>query len=623
MVRVLALLLLVGGCHGTNACKARTVLIRLTLPSEPIADQVVLTLSIDGSPLKAYPPFRPTHATETVEVDFSSVKYAAGSSIKVIADATANGAPDGHDEFDGTLDSGCSVIDLELTAPVGSDGGSDAASGDMVHGPGQRCLNKTCTIGTCVDTWCCNDPCTGKCEACDVAGSEGTCVPVTGAPHGTRLCNGDQSGPCAGSCDGIHGGVCQFGTAECSPASCAGGVATLPKLCDTGSCPTPPPDTQTCNLGACDGTGCLDVVQAAAGYSFVCAVLSNKTLRCWGDNSTGQIAQGNLATPAYKTPTAVTLSNVEQVAGTFGGACARLTDGSVTCWGNGVATPAPLAGLSGASFLGGSTGGQYCAIVAGGELRCWGNQADGELGNGIVSGSPQPSPVPVCAPGSSSLPCAHLTGATWVVGGDTHTCAVYGASNDVACWGSNNAGQLGFTPDGMTHPYPIQVAALTATRLTAGNQLTCAVSGGQALCWGAGNNGQLGSAQAGPISSPTPVCINSNCATLFNNVTAVSTFDESACAVGGMMSGNVRCWGDNSVLQLGDGTLASNRGYAGFITINGNAVDVFSAGQANFAILADRADRYILGWGDDGSGVLGDNTATGMPSPTPVPPKWQ
>jgi alpha-tubulin suppressor-like RCC1 family protein len=599
------------------------VLIQLTLPSEPRADHVVLTLSVDGSPRKSYPAFTPQHAIETVEVDFTSVPYMSGASITVIADATANGAPDGHDEVDTTLDSGCTEIELDLTGTSGGDGGEDAASGDMVRGPGQKCVGKPCTVGFCVDGYCCSDPCTGKCEACDVPGSEGSCVPVTGPTHGTRACQGDQTGPCVGTCDGVHTAQCQFGTAECSPGSCAAGVATLPKLCNNGGCPTPPPDTQTCSLGACDGSGCLDVVQAAGGYYFVCAVLSNKTMRCWGDNSMGQIAQGNIATTTYKMPTSVTLSNVEQVATTGSAACARLTDGTVSCWGNGVATPSPLPDPTGVTFLGGSSGAHYCAIVAGGELRCWGSNDNGQLGGGM-SGGTMASPVPVCAPGSSSLPCAHLTGATWVAGGDHYTCAVYGTGNDVACWGANGAGQLGFTADGMNHPFPTQVAGLTATRVTAGNQISCAAaSSGFTECWGGGSADALGSNQSGPISSPIPVCVNNNCATLFQNTVAVTTYDNSVCALGGLMSSNVRCWGDNSERQLGDGTSVASRGYAAFITVNGNAVDVFSTGQANFAILADRADRYILGWGDDGNGELGDSSSSGMPSPTPVPPKWQ
>ena len=41
-----------------------------------------------------------------------------------------------------------------------------------------------CVSGLCVDGYCCNDACEGQCEACDVPGGEGLCVPVSGAPQG-------------------------------------------------------------------------------------------------------------------------------------------------------------------------------------------------------------------------------------------------------------------------------------------------------------------------------------------------------------------------------------------------------------------------------------------------------
>ena len=44
--------------------------------------------------------------------------------------------------------------------------------------------NGECHSGNCVDGVCCNSACTGQCQACDVAGSVGTCTTVSGAPHG-------------------------------------------------------------------------------------------------------------------------------------------------------------------------------------------------------------------------------------------------------------------------------------------------------------------------------------------------------------------------------------------------------------------------------------------------------
>jgi hypothetical protein len=60
-----------------------------------------------------------------------------------------------------------------------------------------------CQGGRCVDGVCCDLPCTGPCQACDVSGHIGTCWPIPSgqAPHGQRgACAG--SGACAGFCNG-------------------------------------------------------------------------------------------------------------------------------------------------------------------------------------------------------------------------------------------------------------------------------------------------------------------------------------------------------------------------------------------------------------------------------------
>src|SRR5690606_20747137 len=69
----------------------------------------------------------------------------------------------------------------------------EAQCGDAHHCGGRTCVpreargaacssDSQCLSGHCVDGHCCDGPCDNQCEACDAAGSVGTCTIITGAP---------------------------------------------------------------------------------------------------------------------------------------------------------------------------------------------------------------------------------------------------------------------------------------------------------------------------------------------------------------------------------------------------------------------------------------------------------
>ncbi|MDP9002884.1 MAG: glycine-rich protein, partial [Myxococcota bacterium] len=122
---------------------------------------------------------------------------------------------------------------------------------------GSRCTAPSqCTTGICTDGYCCDLACAGSCQACDVAGQEGTCTTIPiGAPHGARSCAG--TGSCKGGCSGASA-ACNYppGSVTCSAETCTGGVQTLAASCNgAGACGTPV--TASCNGGfACNGSAC-------------------------------------------------------------------------------------------------------------------------------------------------------------------------------------------------------------------------------------------------------------------------------------------------------------------------------------------------------------------------------
>jgi len=132
---------------------------------------------------------------------------------------------------------------------------------------------KECVSGACADTVCCDVPCVGQCEACNVPGFAGTCKAVSGAPRGTRAaCSGDGSS-CAATCNGTDRKGCVFPSAAtaCGTDACTGGIETHRRTCDgIGHCGDVP---KTCGAFACSGSACRTTCAAntdcAAG--FVCS----------------------------------------------------------------------------------------------------------------------------------------------------------------------------------------------------------------------------------------------------------------------------------------------------------------------------------------------------------------
>jgi len=79
--------------------------------------------------------------------------------------------------------------------------------------------------------------------------------------------------------------------------------------------------------------GLNDVISISSGDYHACALLSDKTVRCWGANEAGQLGNGN--TKDSTTPVVVVdLSNPTVIAAGETHTCARLDNGSVRCWGD-------------------------------------------------------------------------------------------------------------------------------------------------------------------------------------------------------------------------------------------------------------------------------------------------
>jgi hypothetical protein len=122
-----------------------------------------------------------------------------------------------------------------------------------------------CTSSYCVDGHCCDTPCAGECDACDLSGSEGSCSLRADGAAGVPgcdpyLCDGAAAG-CPTSC--VDGGDCTVGSncnsGECNGKqangnSCSGNADCVSNKCVDGYCC----DTNcTGNCEACNVAGAL------------------------------------------------------------------------------------------------------------------------------------------------------------------------------------------------------------------------------------------------------------------------------------------------------------------------------------------------------------------------------
>jgi len=351
------------------------------------------------------------------------------------------------------------------------------------------------------------------------------------------------------------------------------------------------------------------VTAVAAGGAHACAVTTSGGVKCWGSNSSGQLGDG---TTTQRT-TAVEVNGLAHAALAVSAGsdhtCALTTDGGVQCWGSDVVgalgvganirslVPADVAGLAGGTQKVATGGMHACVVTAAGGVQCWGSNSSGQLGDGTYVSRATPASVSALAGGVAK-----------VAAGSYHSCALT-SGGGVKCWGNNYNGQLG---DGTTttRSTPRDVTGLTTgvVAVGAGSSHTCALtSGGGVKCWGSNANGRLGDGTTTDRSTPVDV------AGLTSGVVAVAAGNSHTCAV--TSGGAVKCWGYNSSGQLGDGTTTQRTSPVDVTGLAGGVVAVAGGGNHTCALTSSGGVKC---WGDNYDGQLGDGTMTQRLTPVDV-----
>lgn len=339
--------------------------------------------------------------------------------------------------------------------------------------------------------------------------------------------------------------------------------------------------------------------KVVVGATFACALTTTQTVRCWG--ASGQTSDptrpfGFLGSavdfPRVPMPIDVPdLNGVIDIDASVSHVCVVLGNGSVSCWGandwaklgvelpedGGVRigdrfTPQTVNGVSGATKV--VTGERHtCALLSSGGVKCWGGDFNSQLLN--QSTENMRSGRPLDMPG--------ITGATELAAYASQTCAA--VPTGVKCWGQ---GPVNGSTEAMA---PFTVPLTGVTGLAINRTANCAVAAGAAKCWGQTDQGLLGNgSDTGELEPRMPVQVSG----ATQGVTSITR----QCAV---ISGAVKCWGRDG-RYLGNGTDKGSALPVDVLAVSG-ATQVSSNIEVSCAVANG---GQVWCWGDNLHGAVGN-----------------
>ncbi len=364
--------------------------------------------------------------------------------------------------------------------------------------------------------------------------------------------NKDDTDDCISTCDAA---ICGDGFVQMGMEECDDGNEVDADAC-ANDCTLPP-----------------GVKSIGLGWYHSCVVTQMGKVHCWGQNTYGQLGQGNTIAigdnelPKLVGPIDLGADAVAVVAGEF----------------------------------------HSCALTTTGTVRCWGRSNVGQLGYGSITSigdTEKPSAVGDVDVGGT---------VTQLAAGRDHTCALL-QTGAVRCWGAATYGQTGHSnvitigdTELASAGGDIKVdAMLKATAITAGEYFTCALLENKKIrCWGYGASGSLGYGNLNNIGDNEFPSV-AGPMNLGADAVAIAAGRRHACAL--TVNNTVRCWGLNGSGQLGYGhinTIGDNEtpNVSGDVNIGGGKATGLALGFAHTCALAD-TDK-VRCWGQGTNGVVG------------------
>jgi alpha-tubulin suppressor-like RCC1 family protein len=299
----------------------------------------------------------------------------------------------------------------------------------------------------------------------------------------------------------------------------------------------------------------------AAGEMHTCALRADGAVRCWGDNTSGQLG--------VQSTSSALIQPIDNMPWTYIAAGSRascaLRAGEAYCWGN---VPTIGTRATPTNFMRPMEGGaKFWSTIALGSGFGIGTAIDPALPNrvfvyGFAPTGCQLSQVPTNAgePITSPQPLYTLdhvqANVTAAQANGGHVCIhmnLVNGTNKITCFGENGSNQCspneisGTTcvlyEDVATPPGGWRTAFPNTSTVTSSRTHTCALDTiGRPRCWGANNASELGNL---PSANENPTQVTDQ------RFAEISTGADHTCGVGETRT-NVSCWGENRYGQLGD-----------------------------------------------------------------------
>jgi alpha-tubulin suppressor-like RCC1 family protein len=362
---------------------------------------------------------------------------------------------------------------------------------------------------------------------------------------------------------------------------------------------------------------------AAGGYH-TCALTDAGGVKCWGGNAYGQLGDGSAIQRNVPVDVVGFASGVTAI--TTGGpySCALTTVGAVKCWGRNYAgqlgdgtdvprdIPVDVVGFTSEVQAIAAGGHHTCALTEARDVKCWGSNGSGQVGDGTTV--TRRTPVDVVG-----LPSAVQAIAT----GGHHTCVITEADG-VKCWGGNESGELGNETTRNSNT-PVDVLGLTsgAKALATGGYHSCVLTEtGRVKCWGNNSHGQLGNGLR--TNSTVPLNVDGLMSGVIaiaagvGSVRGLETFAGAhTCVL--TTAGGVRCWGNNDVGQLGEGRAVDRDTPVDVVGLTRGIKGIAVGAHHSCALTTTGTVKC---WGDNSQGQLGNGTTTDSPFPVDVVTSW-